>query len=306
MNSAAFEGSDGTNDLSADDFPEIRNLEEVMALSRQSSTAEAAAVPVGSAVSAANALRSSHSVKVIADGVPIPHMAEGSSDTTSELERKSNASAKEEHGAQSKKATSEEKKVDDLLNPQKSEKELPQPPPAQPAEPSPESKNVKGHKNHSLKADETAKSKSPIRSDSSIQKLSMDIKRMRDNVEVVSCCLNIYLNIQHKRESSPYEYSIHKVEISGFLEEDMKGRFRPFVDISVGDDGTWSSSTAPMQDAGPEVQWLFPDKKQAFMITEGQKKEGYSLHCVVNRLANESDEKTGPAIVLLGKGNVLL
>eukprot|EP01036_Dinobryon_divergens_P027795 gene27795-36623_t len=329
MNSAALEGSDGTNDLSDIDFPEIRNLEEVMALSKQSSLlAEAASVPVGSAVSAANALRSSQSAKVIADviadGVSIPLEAEGISDTTPTLEflsscsggvstttatttppeqeeRNSNASAKDER-EQNKEATPEEKKVDELLKPQKSEKELPQPPPALPI-PSPESKKVNGLKNLSLKKDEITSSKSQ---GSVTKKLSMDLKRTKDGVEVVTCCLAVYLNVQHKWESSPYEYSIHKVEISGFLEEDMKGRFRPFVDISVGDDGTWSCSTAPMQDAGSEVQWLFPDKKQAFMITEGQKRVGYWLNCAVNRLANEDDDKTGPSVYLLGEGKARL
>ena len=304
MNSAALEGSDGTNDLSEIDFPEIRNLEEVMALSKQSSLlAETASVPVGSAVSAANALRSSQSAKVIADGVSIPLVAEDTSETTpppEREERNSNVSAKMEH-----EQMKGEKKGDDLLKPQKSEKESPQPPPALRV-PSPESKKANRFKNPSWKNDEMNHSTSPISSGSNTQKLLMDIKRTKDGVEVISCCLAVYLNLQHKGESSPYEYSIHKVEISGFLEEDMIGRFRPFVDISVGDDGTWSSSTAPMQDAGSEVQWLFPDKKQAFMITEGQKREGYSLNCVVSRLANEDDDKTGPTVYLLGKGKARL
>ena len=312
MNSTAFDGSDGTNDLSAIDFPEIRSLEEMIALSRQSSSAEAAAVPVGSAVSAANALRNSQSANVIggtATAAVSPPVAEGSSDSSvrqqqEKLELK--ASAKEGGlGLQKDSVPSgEERKGNDVLQPQKSEGVLPQPPSTAVA---PASNKKELPKQSSKKVEEKPKAKSPTKNDSGAQKLSMDIKRMNGNVEVVSCHLNIYLNLQHQRESSPYEYSIYKIEVSDFLEEDMKGIFQPFVDITVGDDETWSSSTAPMYDAGSEVQWLYPDKKQAFMITAGQKKEGCSLHCIVKKLADETSGSIGGgAAVLLGKGRVRL
>ena len=245
-------------------FPEIPSFEESQALKQQSSTSTSAEVaaelPVGSALSAANALRHSHSAPLT-------------------------ASSKEE----SKNLKNEDEKT-------RQESAIPSP-------------SKQTNESNKAEASPSKRDSNHSKQDQGVTQIySMEMKRKEDGSgeEITAGLLTIHSILQKKEFQ--YEYSIRKIEVSGFLEEDMKGRFQPYVEISLGDDGTWKSSTVPLQDAGAVVQWLFGnevtganDAAMTFMITESQRKEGYKLRCEVRKLAGEAG-----ANALLGAGYVSL
>lgn len=134
------------------------------------------------------------------------------------------------------------------------------------------------------------------------------LKRTVEKNSITAAELTVWMEVDHEKDSTQHVYTLKKIEVKDFIKEDTAlGRFQPFVEISLGEDGRWTSSTKPIQDAGSTVQWLFDSNglgdggmdSNTFMLTNSQLKEGCHMNFTLKRVVGVGDSLLGVGVVEL-------